>query len=262
MSTESRYSFGHTDEAAERLRLVSELFEPEMAAFLRRAGPRRPALALDLGCGPGYTTNLLSRVLEPEQTVGIDTATHFLDLARRGAPPSGVSFVEHDVTTAPFPTGSADLVICRLLLTHLPDPAAGLRLWATQLRPGGIILADEVEGIDTGDPVLRRYLGVLETLIENTGGRLYAGRDLDRFEPGPELEISSSEVATLEVSITDAARMFRMNLGLWRSNPFIRANHSDASLDALAADLKNLAGGEHPGGVVWRMRQTAFRRSA
>ncbi len=259
MSTESTYSFGHTDQAAERLRLVSELFEPEMVAFLRRAGPRRPRLALDLGCGPGHTTRLVDRVLEPEQTVGIDTSTHFLELARPGAP-SGVSFVEHDVTTAPFPTGPADLVFCHLLLTHLPDPAAGLRLWVTQIRPGGLILADEVEGIDTSDLVLRLYLDVLETLIEYSGGRLYAGRELRRFEPGPELELSSSEVATLEVSITDAARMFRMNLGVWRSDPFIRANNSDESLDALAAGLDGLAGGERPGAVVWRMRQAAFRR--
>ena len=260
MSAGNTYSFRDTEAAAERLRLVSELFEPELIEFLQRAGPRHPELALDLGCGPGHTTRLLTRELEPQRAVGIDSSTRFLELARRDAPPD-VSFIEHDVTTSPFPTGPADLLFCRLLLSHLPDPAATLRLWATQLLPGGLILADEVETIDTDEPVLRRYLDILVSLIEHNGGRLYAGRDLVRFEPGPQLEMSSSEVTTLDVSADDAARMFRMSLGTWRVDPFIEANYSDQIIDALVSDLEDLVARERHGVVVWRMRQTAFRKT-
>lgn len=49
----SIYSFGETNLAAERLRVVSEVFDPTSEAFVSETVRTRPRLALDLGCGPG-----------------------------------------------------------------------------------------------------------------------------------------------------------------------------------------------------------------
>src|SRR5215203_735719 len=78
----SVYSFGETDLAAERLRVVSEVFDPTSAAFVSETVRNRPRLALDLGCGPGFTTRLLSRIARPERTVGVDRSESFLGRAR------------------------------------------------------------------------------------------------------------------------------------------------------------------------------------
>ena len=78
----SVYSFGETDLAAERLRVVSEVFDPPSAAFVSETVRNRPRLALDLGCGPGFTTRLLSRIARPERTVGVDRSESFLGRAR------------------------------------------------------------------------------------------------------------------------------------------------------------------------------------
>jgi|SRR5215210_2313392 len=64
----SIYSFGETELAAERLRLVSEVFDPTSEAFLFESVRTRPRLALELGCGPGFTTRLLSRTARPDRT--------------------------------------------------------------------------------------------------------------------------------------------------------------------------------------------------
>ncbi len=63
----SVYSFGETDLAAERLRVVSEVFDPTSEAFVSESVRGRPRLAFDLGCGPGFTTRLLSRIARPER---------------------------------------------------------------------------------------------------------------------------------------------------------------------------------------------------
>ena len=48
----SIYSFGETDLATERLRVVSEIFGPTSEAFVSETVRNRPRLELDLGCGP------------------------------------------------------------------------------------------------------------------------------------------------------------------------------------------------------------------
>src|ERR671913_1158641 len=81
----SIYSFGETELAAERLRVVSEVFDPTSEAFVSETVQTRPRLALDLGCGPGFTTRLLSRTARPEKTVGVDRSEAFLNRALANA---------------------------------------------------------------------------------------------------------------------------------------------------------------------------------
>jgi hypothetical protein len=50
----SIYSFGETNLAAERLRVVSEVFDPTSEAFVSETVRNRPGLALDLGMRPRF----------------------------------------------------------------------------------------------------------------------------------------------------------------------------------------------------------------
>src|SRR6266508_1819732 len=97
------YAFGDSVPAARRLALVAEAFEPSSRAFLERFAGATPALAVDLGCGPGHTTLLLDEVLRPRRTLGLDQSATFLEVARATAR-QGIVYLEHDVTTVPFPS--------------------------------------------------------------------------------------------------------------------------------------------------------------
>lgn len=66
----------------------------------------------------------------------------------------------------PFPGAPADLLFCRLLLTHSQNPQALLAVWATQLRSGGLLLVEEVEWIHTTSAVFTRYLNILQTVMQ------------------------------------------------------------------------------------------------
>lgn len=76
------YLFGETDIAARRLKVLAEVYAVSTRAFLLGQVPTRPRAAVDLGCGPGYTTHLLADVLQAERTVGLDNSEPFIALAR------------------------------------------------------------------------------------------------------------------------------------------------------------------------------------
>jgi trans-aconitate 2-methyltransferase len=255
------YAFGDSAAAARRLGLLADLFEPPSRAFLERFAGRPLDLAVDLGCGTGHTTRLLAAVLAPRRTLGLDQSASFVTRAAGGAPP-GVGFAVHDVTAVPFPAGPADLCCCRLLLSHLSDPAAALAAWATQLAPGGLLLADEVERIHTADPALRGYLDVAAALLASRGHTLEVGPLLHRLPDPPGLHRRHDRVATLAPPAARAAAMFGDNLAVWGDQAVADGVVGERERRALAADLATVAAGGRPTAITWELRQLAWEAGA
>jgi SAM-dependent methyltransferase len=249
-----RYTFGDSVPAARRLAEVAALFEAPTRAFLGRAVGGAVGMAVDLGCGPGYTTELLGRCLRPRRLAGLDRSEAFLEQARRRVP--GADFHLHDVTATPLPTGPADLLFARFLLTHLPLPGQVVAAWATQLAPGGLLLLDEVEWIRTRDRTLAGYLRVVAAVLEARGHRLEVGAALDALPDPPGLERRTSRLAVHEVDPARAAAMFRSNLSVWRHDPDARELAGTAVLDRLDRGLA----GERTAPITWGLRQIAWAR--
>jgi SAM-dependent methyltransferase len=256
------YAFGDSALAAERLALVAQVFEEPSRAFWSRFAPRTPALALDLGCGPGHTTRALARWVDATETAGVDASLEFLGAAERTAV-RGVRFLRHDVTVVPFPVPPANLVVCRFLLSHLREPTRILASWAALLAPGGRLLVEEVESISSDCPVFRRYLALVAATLEDQGQALYVGPTLDRAGTPAGLERLASRVAPHLVTTVDAARMFGMNLPALARNPIAHSREGERGLEELARELHALA--RTPSARFenrWGLRQLAFQRAA
>lgn len=255
-----QYLFGNNNLAAQRLKVLAEVFAEQTRSFLLYAVPRKLHTVLDLGCGPGYSTHFLACVLECENAVGLDNSEYFISLAQKTRT-ERVSFCLHDVTSVPFPIGESDLFYCRFLLTHLQEPLEVVMKWATQLQPKGFILLEELEWIQTNNTVFNIYLKIVEAMLENATSKLYVGSVLDTMKDSNILKKHTNHVRCLEVTNRNAAIMFFLNMQSWKNRPFIQKNYSAKIISQLKGDLHALTKeSSSKREIEWGVRQIAFER--
>lgn len=250
----ARYAYGDSAIAAERLDLIARVFEPTTRRFLERWGLSEPALAVDLGCGPGNTTRLLAETLRPARTVGLDRSGAFLERAARDAP-GGLEFLRHDVTATPFPVGPADVISCRLLLSHVPERPKVVARWASQLAPGGRLLLEELEVVRSKEPAFARYLEIVQRVVADAGGRLFVGAELDAMPDPAGLSRAASDVVILDVEPADAATIFAMNVAVLTQRGEIAPDPE------LTGELAAIAERHQAAETSWSVRQLAFERT-
>jgi SAM-dependent methyltransferase len=142
----STYVLGHADPEVQRLLLQGRLYDDYTEHALRLAGLRPGMRVLDIGSGPGDVSFIAARLVGPTGTVlGVDAAPEMIELARARAAEKGLPAVQFtragiDAISLDEPV---DAVIGRLILMHLPDPAATLRRLTSFVRPGGVIAFSE-----------------------------------------------------------------------------------------------------------------------
>jgi trans-aconitate 2-methyltransferase len=254
------YTFGDGDLAAERLRLLAAAFAPSSRAFVARLGREPVRVAIDLGCGPGYTTALVRDATGAAATIGLDSSPRFLARAWRQAS-RGVAFAEHDVTRVPFPAPPADLIYGRFVVTHLPDARAAIAAWADALVPRGRLALEEVDSMTSDDPTLVRYYALVEAMQAARGQRTYVGRELAALAPAESFVVERADTAPVTLPAPVAARLHALNFRTWRRDPFIVGNVAAAELDQLGESLEELASGARTAAPVrWKMAQVILRR--
>jgi SAM-dependent methyltransferase len=131
-------------EGRARLRVLTAAMGPYTNPFLDSAEIPAGAGVLDIGCGGGDVTRELARRVGPRgQALGADIDAVKIALARE-EPGDNVQFEVADVLTGAL-AGPFDVVYARFLLSHLTDPAAALRRMLALLKPGGMLLVEDVD---------------------------------------------------------------------------------------------------------------------
>jgi SAM-dependent methyltransferase len=223
MAQSNKYVLADVDMATEdgRLEMLELWHDPGTTRRLDQLGVENGWHCLELGAGRGSITRWLAdRVGPAGSVVAADIDPRFLTEV-----PENVEVRKLDIREQDLETERYDLVHCRALLMHLPDPAAVLARMVGALRPGGLLLAEE------GDLGLSHAAGhpdasVLNELRERTSdvarqagfGDAYLGRTLPGMlvasglelqgrpevdtrvtRPG-ELEYEWTRISTLEIA--------------------------------------------------------------
>jgi SAM-dependent methyltransferase len=190
----------------ERLGSLQEVCDPITTRRITALGVRPGWHCLEIGAGRGSISGWLAEQVVPSgRVVAADLNPQLL---RRAQFPSNVEIREHNILTQDLEPGSYDLVCCRYLLTHLPDPEWVMQRMVRALRPGGWLFIEDADfrpfgavdaqypgaaefdrtfhacwdglhAVGRADPFGRRSMTVIERIgLESTGaaGEVLLGR--------------------------------------------------------------------------------------
>lgn len=140
--TSDTYILADTADEDENTRLggLESRSDPATIRHFEHIGVGPGWKCLEVAAGRGSIARWLARRVGPSgSVVATDIDPRFLtDL------PDNVEVRRHDIDRDSLETGF-DLAHCRMLLMHLPDPVGTLRRMMQALRPGGWLLAEDVD---------------------------------------------------------------------------------------------------------------------
>ena len=123
-------------------------------------------------------------------------------------------------------------------------------------------MVEEVEWINTHQPVLSEYLEILTATLNNRSQSLYVGPDLNNLLFDELLLRQHSDVRRLEVSNSRAATMFSMNIKTWKNDPYVVDNYPPGKIDYIEGSLESIAEGSNGlSEIEWGMRQIVWKRT-
>lgn len=142
-------------------RFVGRYSGPLAVAFADFAGVAAGQAALDVGCGPGALTGVLTGRLGAGAVSALDPSPPFV--AECAARYPGVTVLVGSAEDLPFEAGCHDRVLAQLVLHRVSRPERVAREFARVLRPGGAVAAcvwDAIEGMQ----ILRHFWDAAATV--------------------------------------------------------------------------------------------------
>jgi 2-polyprenyl-3-methyl-5-hydroxy-6-metoxy-1,4-benzoquinol methylase len=160
-----------------RLELLGRAMWPTTFRLLKRVGVTAGMTCLDIGCGGGDVTLGLARLAGPEgRVVGVDLDDVKLAAAREEAARLGLRNVEfRQANVNEWSEQSVyDRIYARFLLTHLPDCAAALAQMRQALRPGGVLIVEDIDFTGSfcypPSPAYQRYVELYQLVVRRRKG--------------------------------------------------------------------------------------------
>ena len=252
-----KYTYGTSESAAERLKAIADFFNPLAYKFICQYINQPIKSATDLGCGPGFTTDMLYRTTHSPNVYGFDASANFLKIASARFKES--TFIEHHVTKVPFPV-QAEVMYVRFLLSHLKNVVELVKLWTTQLIKNGKLIIEELEGVDTHVPVFKEYLEINNALIASQEASLYVGNILGSATY--DTDVLYNECITISVANYQAATWFYPNtITIWEKEQFVLEKFAKKQREKISAEILRIKESKDTSeDSTWKIRRLVLRR--
>jgi len=195
----------------------AELLRPLTERVLHAAGIVPGMHVLDIGCGAGDVSFLVSEIVGPQgSVVGIDLdgeVIRFADERRAARGGANVEFREGDARSVDSER-LFDAAVGRYALMFMSDPTAALRLIAERVRPGGIVAFHESgAGFSLASamnlPVLASLHNLIRTTFERSGARVGISLELYSLMRDAGLEPEPRPLAEIAICMDQGAVVYR-----------------------------------------------------
>lgn len=166
------------------------------ADLLARIPLDRPRLAVDLGCGPGNSTELIAARYPDAEIAGLDTSPAMLESARARLP--RLRFAEADAATW-VPDRAPDLIYANAVLQWLPDHGRLLPRLFSFLAPGGVLAVQMPDNLAEPSHRLMREVAAAGPWAGAIGDPAVAGRLGRMLEPAAYYDLLAPLAADVDV---------------------------------------------------------------
>jgi len=150
MAEERDYILGTHKAELERLGLQHAVWLPYVLQGWQTAGLTAGSSVLDVGCGPGYASeDLLKIVGNAGKVVGVERSNQFVKSCRQKFETNkNATFYELDLMKDEIPESNFDFAWCRWVACFVEDPKLLVDKISAALKPGGKIIFHEYINYD------------------------------------------------------------------------------------------------------------------
>ena len=125
------------------------VFRPFAVDLVRRVAPLQPRRTLELAAGTGQLTRELARTLNESRLIATDLNDAMVSYGANRVPTA--RWERADAQRLPFPDESFDLIVCQFGVMFFPDKRAAFAEARRVLIPGGRIVFNTWDTVETHD---------------------------------------------------------------------------------------------------------------
>jgi len=150
--------------------------------FINWLAPKRDLRWLDVGCGNGAFSELISSLCAPLLVKGIDPSSEQIEFANSRSIEAPATFRLGDAMDLPIDESKFDVAVMALVIFFVPDPAQGVMEMVRTVRSGGIVASYTWDTVNKGSPS-----SLLSSLLREIG-----------FKPQSPPNAKASEMSALK----------------------------------------------------------------
>ncbi|MCG3127186.1 MAG: 2-phytyl-1,4-naphtoquinone methyltransferase [Phycisphaerae bacterium] len=171
MNRQREYVLGTNDAELERLGFQHRVWSEQAFALWERAGFGSGATLLDVGCGPGFATLDLARLVGPAgRIIAVDESPRFVEHLRERCQRESVGNVDArvgDVQSPDVAAGTVDGAYARWVICFVPRPQDVVAAVARALRPRGVFAIQDyfnyvALALAPRSPILERVVAAID----------------------------------------------------------------------------------------------------